>query len=1014
MHTLVQPVSGRETQVDSGGPSLNQYRDRKLPDIPQADKLNATNSFHPPQPAGSSVTRGQILNPYSPSQQHTSNRAMDLTHPHSHSDFAVRDSNTSLQDRRKPDPMPPAASSTMSSMFSPSSSTSLSNPNTGAGVRPGLRQRDLSPHRKLQSDDLSAGFAYSLSSGASYYSPLTLPASLGISSSGSRNSSNGSVDRDHGGHLDLKRLLSRPALHKASGSSAVSLPSDSEVSGSSYIHSHLGADTVTRLAMYNISGTSSREEQNLQVGPSGSRSSSGHRSGSRDVSPAAQDAERERALSPRPSRNVLRRKPSARSNPTVAPPPSRDGQPRSAGTLPHSTSGKQRLRSADSAHGAPYRSASAPRQAASATSASTRQKEPPIPVGLTPAGRVAHAYKQQEQRREELAETSSYEDLIRRQGVSVHGSSSRTDQPPEDLDELKEESNGPYYTVFGGISEHRPATADSQGDTWIFNPYMSMEEHRSKTHPIPGMRKSLSRKVSGRLKKVADIVKRDRDISPSRVIHEDQARGRDADAWRPYDGQPQKRRSDSIPKSPRTPVRMSMDDYVDVSGQSKHSRRSIPTAKNGAPETAAEEGRRSEGVGSWAAKSGKGKDRDFNEDSSPGGKWWKLVKRLSTGGLRDKYRQRDSSPPPVPALPQDFHKLALPRMTFELPLKSTPGQDGGDDGVLLSRFMQSRASLSGVQTTPSPSHRHKASPPSRPSTGNKSSSAIAGRPSTTTRSSSPGSSDIASSGFFHRAHSTRSSTSSYGEELPPMPKPYDSPYGQHIVPPSELNRLNAEQDRAKADVSHKLRQPNRSRSAPVNDVRIASSVDDSRPSLPLPPRRRPPSATLQEMSPSPIIPSFPLSSLSEFGTLGPSNPPPRPKRSDQRKPARIDVMTLSRSMQAANVPATPRPHPSVSVDLNFSNRSSVNRSSYASTAKQVPPSPASSASPSSATRSPLTFREMESPRHAWTEQEKTSKWEDLLQRSDRAGGTLRLGESGLLSEEMNTALSEYSESDHDS
>ena len=58
-------------------------------------------------------------------------------------------------------------------------------------------------------------------------------------------------------------------------------------------------------------------------------------------------------------------------------------------------------------------------------------------------------------------------------------------------------------------------------------------------------------------------------------------------------------------------------------------------------------------------------------------------------------------------------------------------------------------------------------------------------------------------------------------------------------------------------------------------------------------------------------------------------------------------------------------------------------------------------------RSPLRFREIESPRSRLTEQEKAAKWDDLLERSDRAGGTLHLGETGLMSD--NYRLSEYSE-----
>ena len=74
------------------------------------------------------------------------------------------------------------------------------------------------------------------------------------------------------------------------------------------------------------------------------------------------------------------------------------------------------------------------------------------------------------------------------------------------------------------------------------------------------------------------------------------------------------------------------------------------------------------------------------------------------------------------------------------------------------------------------------------------------------------------------------------------------------------------------------------------------------------------------------------------------------------------------------------------------------------------PSPMS-ASNSSSSRSPLTFREIESPRQQWSEKEKADKWDDLLMRSDQAGGTLHIGAgdttSGLMSDAMR--LSMYSE-----
>ena len=63
-------------------------------------------------------------------------------------------------------------------------------------------------------------------------------------------------------------------------------------------------------------------------------------------------------------------------------------------------------------------------------------------------------------------------------------------------------------------------------------------------------------------------------------------------------------------------------------------------------------------------------------------------------------------------------------------------------------------------------------------------------------------------------------------------------------------------------------------------------------------------------------------------------------------------------------------------------------------------------------KSPLTFREMTTTQRQLTEQEKNAKWEDLLQRSDKAGGTLHVGSpiaGGLWSDRSSVALSETSD-----
>ena len=145
-----------------------------------------------------------------------------------------------------------------------------------------------------------------------------------------------------------------------------------------------------------------------------------------------------------------------------------------------------------------------------------------------------------------------------------------------------------------------------------------------------------------------------------------------------------------------------------------------------------------------------------------------------------------------------------------------------------------------------------------------------------------------------------------------------------------------------------------------------------------------------------------------------TEPPPRPKRSSRRAPPlNVEVPTRSQSMSTMMPlsPQTPRAHPQVHVDVDLVRNPLGSAQGRASTSK--PNSATSSSSPSSNSastltspssavsqkRSPLTFRELESPRQKLTEKEKAAKWEDLLERSARAGGTLHLGESRLMSED---------------
>ncbi|KAI0675958.1 hypothetical protein C8Q78DRAFT_963658 [Trametes maxima] len=763
-----------------------------------------------------------------------------------------------------------------------------------------------------------------------------------------------------------------------------------------------------------------REKVSLHVNTIGLPSSPAPRqrpSPSPDRRPETSDGQQ-----PKPSRNVLRRRPSARSNPST--PTANQFQIVADGSVPalHSAPPKPQPRSERITHSFSVRPTTAPATDRSASfprkmsmSAIPSSKSAQCPGGLTPAGAVALAYKQQEQRREELAETASFNDAYRPSSASPASLPMRrinVEVLEPEFETEEEEGGEPYYTVFGS-STGRVVAVGSPDDDWHVGGGWETRATVAVAHKTTSGSRSLSRKVSGSFKRVAESMKREREV------RDPLARTRGMDDWAPYDGQ----RSTNGRDSPSRSKGSRKPQPLDTNLERRSSPRASPAPKSGVSPAGSSPSPLEDGRSVSRASHAKGKDRPG--EVSPGGMWSKLMKRISsTGALREKYNHGDEPPPPVPALPQHIPKSATSRTTMEI--SHTANGEVSENGVLLRRFMQSRSSLSGVRPStasskPSSSSSHPSSgtgTAGRPSTGNttKSRASLSQRPSTNTRSSSPVSSEIASSGFFNhnRTPSTRSSFSSFGEELPPMPKNL----GQYIVPPGELSRMAKTAEHGTPTPSVRTRKTSRSQSAPVNE-RVQRSPDDNAvPSLPLPPRR-----ATHEGATSPFSASFSTDDVSICNPSGSSHapplaefgmkePPPRPKRSSRRMPPpNVSVPPRSQSMSATmpRSPATPRGPPAVRVDVDLSRSPSTGALSYASTARQVSavspsrhsPSQSSVTSPSSAVsqkRSPLTFRELESPRQKLSEKEKAAKWEDLLERSARAGGTLRVGDSGLLSE----------------
>lgn len=837
------------------------------------------------------------------------------------------------------------------------------------------------------------------------------------------------------GHLDLKRLMSKPAMQTSQGSASLMHDSDrspGEPSSSRITPSRQPSESTVTQPPPSRNAQVSHGKLSQQMNTSSLPSSSAPRRG-RTTSPERREPSDD-SQAAKSSRNVLRRRPSARSNLST---------PAVTNTRTATTTEDVFSPSAPSAlvkhsdSGVPFasppsRSATSPFARGPQVPTPLRAKTlsspsiPLIPSGLTPAGAVALAYKQQEQRREELAETASFNDSYQPPSANRARLAS-----PEQLGSSGvgsgEGTGGPYYTVFGGESGRLVAVGGPGDGDWHYGGF----EHRAvaspnpKPSPSPGSR-SLTRKVSGSFKKVAGSIKRG----------EREQREPSGDEWKPYDGSKPAPTRDPSGSSQsrlvsRTPSKTSLkpinlDAVMDGKRESPTTKLS-PAAKNSP----------SPREGSRPSPLSRVKTREHEEDASASYKWWRLVKRISTGGLREKYTASDA-PPPVPAIPPNLKTMPPSRTTMDMSSGRTDGEEVSENGVLLRRFMQSRSSLSGVR--PSLSSSTSKVPSSgagspRTSTANPARSPAANvlkgrastsghRPSIATRSSSPGSSDMATSSMSNHnlTSSTRSSFSSYGEEIPPVPKPV----GQYIIPPSELCRMTKSSENVRSASLPAQQRPrprirSRSQTGRSEDASfeiITSSFEDSSiPSLPLPPRRATTGAAC-----SPISTSFDVdetlasATLSHaavpppLGEFGLKEPPPRPKRSTRRAaPPNVEVPARSQSMSTAvpSTPQTPRGPPQVRVDITLLRRPSTGALSYtasrqASATSPHPPLPVSA--PTSAVsqkRSPLNFRELESPRRVLTEQEKADKWEDLLERSAAAGGTLHLGqaESKLMSDD---------------
>ncbi|KAG8698728.1 hypothetical protein FRC09_007058 [Ceratobasidium sp. 395] len=353
-----------------------------------------------------------------------------------------------------------------------------------------------------------------------------------------------------------------------------------------------------------------------------------------------------------------------------------------------------------------------------------------------------------------------------------------------------------------------------------------------------------------------------------------------------------------------------------------------------------------------------------------GGMLWRLVKKMSTGTLKEKRSSQSEKVPPVPPLPSalpssrrssiDYGEEVRPELT-QFRAGSTNSAHSSRPNTIhqsstdLSHHHRSRLTLV-EPTRPSPS---------RPSMSHTNDSSVL--------SSSPKSS-------FGRTQSPRTSISSYvdvGDDMPPpLPlsvgmQPVASTVtikqptlvGKHIVSPGELAQY------------HQQAFPS------VRDLNVNPSPSLSSPSLPPPKRpRKPRDKTPLPASPMPTPDSTPVKPKSKPNLL-------------RRPTIRVDDETGSssrtRSPRSASM-GLPSPR--------SANSQAQSRSRSRTQSEAHPPSPRPR---SSSMGTVFTFREL-GEKKKLSEQEKVDKFEQLLEASDKAGGTLhaRLQERMLLSDSM--------------
>ena len=576
-----------------------------------------------------------------------------------------------------------------------------------------------------------------------------------------------------------------------------------------------------------------------------------------------------------------------------------------------------------------------------------------------------------------------------------------------------------------------------------------------KTDTQMTLRRKLSRKMSGKFRREGSLPRGGKDIfdGRERALSDPLEEKEERSSGRPSlslntmaTSSSGGRRSATLPRerpgqmSRRNSLKISLDSFVAVPSLDPSSGMMLPSAANGNAKTFSarhnhvyeRERKTSDSSLQPKQKSDKMKSEKEREQGKPEkGKIWGLVKRISHNTLKDKYRPSTSDVPPVPALPRSHTSVEVNDLNAgPRKLKTTRPSP---------THVQRPSTAPIGPLSPIESRFRIRKKPSVSQTLN----IVDTEPSDILRPASPASEQI-----------KRLSTASLNDSAP-----VSSTYslGEHILPPEKFCMF----DDLHLALNSKLSDIEEPKSPTDSNGLFYGESNSSHQALPVPPRRagqlkqddesRSASPTIPSFSadnaintfgfrnrsgttttarPTPVFPDMDFGELQKPNNSPPSlsipssEPPPRPPRSTRRGPVAPSISHSSHSSHSSDPSNTRLPQ------RRRSGRGSIGGLSQASTARpntshsittngelespsSEPPPLLDSQSPvsvSDSNSSSLTFRELGAGggKVVWSDKEKLDKWDELLDRSERAGGTLHVGFGGLMSDHLRDSTFEPS------